>query len=339
MSIEDLVTDSKLIQTNSLAYDTGQPSNSKITQQSNLGNFSNSSIVQSDVYDSLLRSPKNQISVLAWEVYSSLMQPGNPELLSLRSIYVGQIGEIVAAADWAENTIPLDTCSLDLDYDGLNECILANHNIFVIIEPEGGYIPFIFTKDDRGIHQIIGPTWEFMVGLSDSSTWTPDLGVRGDSAQILGAFQDNFNDWNIYDVSILENDINMYSDKMTIRKSLTIYPQRLHIDIQNLNQLQVNSYIPLVIDPWIRYTSGWGDLYITSKSSNIFLWGIKSLEMAEVRSTNLINAFTFNATRSALSYPEDPNYDYSLGHYLPYPMALVKINASENYTIDIILNP
>jgi len=252
---------------------------------------------------------------------------------------MGQIGQILSAADWAENAIPRETCSIDLDYDGRNECILANKYIFAIIEPEGGYIPFLFANDDRGIHQIIGPTWEFEVGLSDASNWNPNLGVRGDPAQILGAFQDNLDNWNNYDVNLLENKINLYSNNMSMRKSITIYPDSLHIDIQNLNQLQNNSTIPLVIDPWSRYTSGWGDLYTVSRLPLIFQWGINSLEMVEVRSPNPINDFTFNATHSALTFPEDPNYDYSLGHYLPYPMALVIITATEKYSIDIIINP
>jgi hypothetical protein len=339
ISLQDLATSSEVQTTYSLTYQESQLSNSLSAQQSSLLDNSNSSLVQSKVHESLLQSPKNQLSILAWEVYSSLLHPGSPESLSLRSNYMGQIGQILSAADWAENAIPRETCSIDLDYDGRNECILANKYIFAIIEPEGGYIPFLFANDDRGIHQIIGPTWEFEVGLSDASNWNPNLGVRGDPAQILGAFQDNLDNWNNYDVNILENKISMYSNNMSMRKSITIYPDSLHIDLQNLNQLQNNSTIPLVIDPWSRYTSGWGDLYTLSRLPLIFQWGINSLEMVEVRSPNLINDFTFNATHSALAFPEDPNYDYSLGHYLPYPMALVIITATEKYSIDIIINP
>jgi hypothetical protein len=49
--------------------------------------------------------------------------------------------------------------------------------------------------------------------------------------------------------------------------------------------------------------------------------------------------YPFNATREALSNPEDPNFDYSRGHYLPYPMALAEITASGEYSVDVIINP
>ena len=53
-------------------------------------------------------------------------------------------------------------------------------NIFIVIEKDGGYIPFVFTRDAQGIHQIIGPTWEFIIGLSDPSSWDIKLGVRSE---------------------------------------------------------------------------------------------------------------------------------------------------------------
>jgi hypothetical protein len=40
-----------------------------------------------------------------------------------------------------------------------------------------------------------------------------------------------------------------------------------------------------------------------------------------------------------MTFPEDPNYDYGRGHYLPYPMALVEIMPMDGYTIDIVIKP
>lgn len=252
---------------------------------------------------------------------------------------MGQIGQILVSAKWAEHPAPMETCDMDVDYDGMNECILANNSIFAIIEPEGGYIPFMFSIDDHGMHQIIGPTWEFMVGLSDPSTWDPALGLRGDPAQILGAFMDSFSIWKSYDYNLMDNYIIMYDGELPMRKSVYIYPNGLHIDILNSSKSITNLSIPLVLDPWLRYTSGWGDLFSGIESQFVFQWGINSGETVEIRSNNPVWEYTFNATRAKLTYPEDPNYDYSLGHYLPYPMALAEISSTENYFVDIILNP
>jgi hypothetical protein len=294
---------------------------------------------QNKIYTALLQSPKNLLTDLAWRMFSNLTQPDSPELINLRSSYIGQIGDVLTAANWEENPIPLETCNIDLDYDGFSECILANNTVFAIIEPDGGYMPFVFAKDAQGIHQIIGPTWEFIVGLSDVSSWNPDLGVRGDSAQILGAFQDPFDNWRRYSVNLTEHKLEIYNDNMGMHKLINILPDSLHVEILSSIHINGNSYIPLVIDPWFRYTSGWGNFYIKKSESFNVHWGITSGEMVEIRSTNPLNMFSFNDTRAALSYPEDPNYDYMRGHYLPFPMSVAEISPTENYSIDIAINP
>jgi len=339
LSIYDLQTTSDLQFTCPTPCSLGQSATGEISQQSNLTHKVELSSVQSNIYAALLQSPNNLIADLSWQVYFSLTQPAAADLLTLRSNYVGQIGQLLAAAVWADKPSPILKCDVDLDYDGNNECILANNNIFTIIEPEGGYIPFVFSLDDRGIHQIIGPTWEFTVGLSDPSTWEISLGVRSDSAQFLGAFSDSFDNWNNYNVNLLNDMIVISSVDMTMRKSISVFPNSIHIEIRNVSQSSNNTFIPLTVDPWLRYTPGWGDLYTSKKSAFIFQWGINSGETVEIRSTTQIKGFPFNATHTALAYPEDPNYDYSPGHYLPFPMALTEISSTENYSVDIIINP
>ena len=221
----------------------------------------------------------------------------------------------------------------------MSECILSTKNIFTIIEPEGGYIPFVFTRDMQGVHQIVGPTWEFVVGLSDISSWKTDLGLRNDENQILGAFQDQFNDWNRYNVSLQENKVILLNDIMTMRKSISVFVDSIHFDIQTSNQLTGYSVIPLVVDPWHRYTPGWGNSYTGNNASNNFIWGINGGERVEIRTTNPIDVYSFNDTHTAMYRPEDPNFDYSPGHYLPFPLSVVYITPSENYSLDIIINP
>jgi hypothetical protein len=339
LSIDDLTTNKELQTSRPLPYYEGQPTLGANPQQPTNINQAIPSSIQVMVYEALLQSPNNLITDLAWQVFSSLTQPATPILLALRSNYLGQIGQLISAAQWAEHPIPIESCTIDLDYDGRNECILANKKIFVIIEPEGGYIAFVFTKDDSGIHQIIGPTWEFIVGISDPSTWDPTMGLRGDSAQIFGAFADLYNNWNNYNTGLLDNNITIFNDNMSMRKSISISPNGLHIAISDITKSPNNPYVPLVIDPWLRFSLGWGDLYIGNKSSNAFEWGINSGEMVAIHSTNQVYEFTFNATRADLAFPEDPNFDYSRGHYLPFPMALAEISSSENYSVDIIINP
>jgi hypothetical protein len=297
------------------------------------------SSIQSKIYAALLKATHNQLTDLAWQVYDSFLESGSAELISLREFYVGQIGEILAAADWGKAPSKIESCNLDLDYDQVNECILANESIFAVIEPAGGYIPFIFSADAQGLHQVVGPTWEFVVGLSDPSSWDVASGVRADSEQVLGALADQFSSWNYYSTYMEDEKIILYDMDMTMRKSVSIYSDKIHMDILNASPSQINPSIPLVVDPWQRFTPHWGDTYTSVVVPSGFTWGIVHQEMVGIYSTDPFTTITFNAAHKLLSLPEDPNLDYTLGHYLPYPMALVEFMRSVNISVDIVLNP
>ena len=316
-----------------------QSDTSVTTQHIELETVTSDTKQQNLVSTALLQSPPNQLSDLAWQVYYSLIEPASPELQTLHRNYMGQIGLILKAAHWADNPEYIQSCDLDLDFDGIPECILSNKQIFIIIESDGGYIPFIFTKDDKGIHQVVGPSWEFIVGLGDPSSWDANAGIRSDPAQILGAFQDQLNNWKQYTPKISEGKIELYSDSASIHKTIAIQPDQIHIDITNSSQSDLNPIIPLVVDPWQRYTDNWGASYTGTDTPLGFIWGITSRKMVGIYSTNLLNTYKFNQTRMALSKPEDPNFDYLRGHYLPYPMALVEFTQSGNISVVIELNP
>lgn len=298
--------------------------------------------LQLKIYNDLLQLPDNPITNVAWNVFDTLSspEPNSPSLTTLRSNYIGQIGEMIAGARWVSNPSPISTCDKDLDYDGSNECILANNNIFTVVEPEGGIVPFVFTKDNQGAHQIIGPTWEFIVGLSDPSTWVLSSGLRSDSDQLLGALSDPVSNWNIYNYILGKNSISLFSNKVSMRKTVSISSDTVQIDVHDPGSMLSQANIPLALDPWLRYTPGWGKLYESDQAQKTFVWKIQSGISVEIDSTSQLQGFPFNATRAALNYPENPNYDYSLGHYLPFPMALVKLYPSgEDYSVKIIINP
>jgi hypothetical protein len=268
-----------------------------------------------------------------------MLEPGSAELNSLRDNYMGQIGQILAAANWAEAPSDIQTCANDIDFDGMNECILANKHIFAVIERSGGYISFVFASDSNGIHQVIGPTWEFIIGLSDPSSWDPQLGVRGDSVQILGAFPDQFSEWNNYNFLMAPGKIELDNGNMSMRKSFRLFPDKIQIVVQSTDPSQINPSIPLVVDPWQRFTPQWGDSYSLASAPSGLNWGITHGMQVGVYSTNPVIAYTFNATHTALAHPEDPNFDYLRGHYLPFPMTLVEITSSISYSADIVINP
>jgi hypothetical protein len=294
--------------------------------------------LQLKVKNLLSESPDNQLTDLSQQTLYLLEHPNNSQLVPISNNYIGQVGEILAAAKWADSPTSTQNCSTDLDFDNTNECILSNSEVFVIVDREGGYIPFIFSRDGNGVHQIIGPTWEFAVGLSDPSLWNPELGLRSDPSQILGAFQDSFSNWNSYIFDFNGNKLNLYNDNMAMRKSFSISADKIQISILAAEPFDTYA-IPLVVDPWIRFTPNWGTAYSGIKSDYSYTWGISSVINILTKSATPIDAFAFKDTYRMMTKPEDSNYDYSRGHYLPYPLAMVELTGWNNYKIDIQINP
>ena len=296
------------------------------------------STAQDKLAHSLVMAPRNIVTALAIQTYSLINRPDNMDIMQLSPAYIGQVGEMIAAAEWVNAPSIIETCDIDLDYDGINECILSNENIFMVVEPEGGYIPFVFSRDDLGIHQIIGPTWEFLLGISDPSEWDPGFGVRADAGQILGAFQDSFVNWKTYQTIVKPGEVDLYNEMGSISKNIKLFTNHISVTIQNLEKSQFNSYIPLVVDPWRRYSAGWGDLYAQGLITHNYSWGISNGVKVTIQSNNPLVASTFKDSEEIMLQPEDPNYNFSPGHYLPYPMSLVKIDTYANASIDIFLN-
>ena len=188
--------------------------------------------IEQNIQKSLHNSPDNLITDLAWQVYSTLLDPGTEVSVPLGSEYIAQIGQLLAASNWVNKPSQITSCSIDLDFDGDNECILSSENIFLTIEPMGGYIPFIFSIDQNGVHQIVGPTWEFIVGLSDITEWDLSKGVKSDPKQILGAFYNYDEEWETYNTFIRDNYIEIQNEDMSIRKFFAIDGNIIEITYQ-----------------------------------------------------------------------------------------------------------
>jgi hypothetical protein len=311
------------------------------SDQAHFSSESNSTFLKTyhSVFSDLINAPKNQISALAWQVYDSLSQPETSEFIPLSGNYVGQIGHILAAARWIEQPESLSTCTIDLDYDGEYECVLANSNIFLTLETKGVYIPFVFFRDENGPHQIIGPTWQFMLGVSDPSEWDFSLGISSDPGQILGAFVDEISTWDNFEVSTSNNRIEFINEDLSVYRSFMITNNKIIVEIKDERHQNDIAQIPLVLDPWTRYTKDWGDKYTSRQSTQGIEWKIITGLSITIQSNQQINLYPFNATHDALIMSEDPNLDYGRGHYLPFPIALAEIQPSDNYTVTIIVSP
>ncbi len=276
---------------------------------------------------------------LACTVYTKLINSSDTELRTLKHNYLGQIGNLIQASKWAELPYSTSRCDVDLDYDGKNECVLSNSHLFLSIEPEGGYISFAVEAGAKGVHQIIAPTSELVVGLSDPTEWNLGAGLRSDPAQILGAFADSTKTLLSYVPEIRDGQIILNSPDHSNERSFTLSGTSFLTEIHNRSGASVMYTIPLVLDPWEMYRPGWGDKYFSVVYPDRIQWGIASDISVTVSSNSPSSFSAFNSSRSMLGFPENPNYAYPPGHYLPYPLALIEFHTDKDFSVTFTIDP
>jgi len=88
--------------------------------------------------DAFQTAPDNVITQSAWQMYLTLTTPStDTQLKAMRADYLGQVGELLAAARWAENPSAQADCVNDLDADGQTDCILSNQKYYAILDASG----------------------------------------------------------------------------------------------------------------------------------------------------------------------------------------------------------
>ncbi len=316
--------------------------------------------IQDQLIAALQKSPPGPVTQMAWQAYESLSapaQPALPPLYLLRANYLGQVGELLAAARWAsegadpicqDTPIPSGPCAVlaDLDWDGENEVILASQHFFAVFERQGGYLTFAFTRNASGVHQFIAPSSQFITGNSDPMTWNAGVGMAGDSGSLRGAFSDvkaGFlsPSWDLDQVSLAAGKTEdqvvaqaiFISPDRQVNKTIQLSDQGLHADYQTSVSIDVK--IPIGLDPWRRFSPDWADQYQIQSSPQGWTWALGTDLAVEVTTSANLNASSFKDTRSIIRQPENPNDTYPSGHYLPFPLALLEISGEGSFSIDI----
>ena len=278
-------------------------------------------------------APENAASLSAWQTYLTLTAyTPNLQKQALRRAYFGQVGELLAAARWANQPAPRVDCNEDLNGDGQAECILANRQFFAVLEPDGARLTQFFYLDATGPHQLVGPTSQFAIGLSDPSEWQPERGEAADPSVIPGAFTDASEPWAAYTPTLIHLDgITFTSPDGRLVKTyqLTTLGIQVHYQVAG----QITTLIPLVVDPY-RYYSGPTE-YRATLAPHAWTWSLAGGHSVEVSSTTTLSAEGFISATPFRPLSEDPNLDYPKGDYLPFPMSLVTIQGDGNFSVEI----
>ena len=284
------------------------------------------------VVSDLLVAGKNALTSSAWQTYFMLTAPTEDEMLSsLQADYLGQVGELLAASRWSEDPTPNSACDLDLNGDGHLECVLSSRGFYAILHPLGARLTNLFYLDDTGPHQIVGPTSQFTVGLSDRSEWRPGLGEVADPGVIPGAFIDETNSWMGYTPEVSSQSITFTSEDGSQVKIFQLLADGIQVSYRGDGQ--VSTRIPLVVDPQVFFFSPAG--YSSSFSPGSYSWGLVDGLKVEVFSKADIAVQRFNDSTQFLSLPEDPDLAYPPGHFLPFPLLVMTIQGVRDFNVQI----
>jgi hypothetical protein len=311
--------------------------------------------IHTSLLEQMKRTPVNSASKLAWQAYEALLAAPlfpDPDLVLLRAGYLGQIGHLLAASSWEKegpqafcpeiDAEGVCTAALDLDWDGEIEYIMASEDIFLLFEARGGYLSTVFGRNQDSAYQVIAPSSQFIVGISDPMTWDVRKGVAGDPAQYRGAFSDiplgfSSPSWEVYGVEISSNSLSFIAPDGSLRKTFFITRDGFMAIYNSSTPITVQ--IPLAVDPAARFHPGWGSSYIRSERSGGWLWGLKDGPKVHLWTSGDLSISAFSDSFEYMGHPENPDLDFPPGHFLPFPMALGEINAEGEFTIQVTMIP
>ena len=287
----------------------------------------------------LQTAPPGPLANAAWQMYTSLIAPEFPlssTLYPLRAAYLAQVGYWLAADEWASD--PLRVCvasgqspcayTQDINWDGEPEYILASSTYFGVFDRRGGYLAAAFAVDQNGPHQIVGPSWQFSVGQSDPSVWDASQGIAGDPRAERGAFSEipagyAGPSWEPYSVQIGQGELSFTSPDNRLHKTIRLTEQGFSAQYESEDQVKVQ--VPLVLDPWDRFSPGWEQRYTSSATNQTtdlhdWIWSLEGgvqVELTTASSSLSVQPFTI--TQKVMSAPENPDYQFPLGSLPAFP--------------------
>ncbi len=232
-------------------------------------------------------------------------------------------------ANWEGS--PLSSCSTDLDKDNQPECVLANGEYLAIFDPQGARLTYLFSVarigNSRELHQLIGPSWQVAAGLSNPSLWDTSAGEAADPGAYPGAFADTDDPFKAYEPALEGDTLIFRSLDGTRIKTFSLTATGLEISYRT--QEPVITRIPLLVDPDTRFTAGWAGNYIQEAIPGGVAWGLENGPKVKIQADGLITMRAFNESLSLLAGPEDPDFSYPPGYYVPFPMAVVEVEMQD----------
>ena len=300
---------------------------------SGLPDFEESNIAT--IIERITHAQRTPLTLALLQALTSLYGPTSPEpveLSDLRAVYADQLDVLVAAAQWSANPAPISTCDTDFEQDGQPECLLATEQTLAVYDAVAGSLTYLFVRLPSGIHEIIGPSSQFAFGLSESSSWVLNMGLRADPAVIPGAFADEGD--HVYQAILDYPQLTFVGQGIT--KSFR--PITGGIRVEYSGSEPKSAIIPLALNPWARFTPAWGEQYSWNATPEGGVWKMSSGPGIHIRSNAQLNISHFGESRSMMESTENPNREYPPGHFLPFPLAIINLQAPGDLFVELSIS-
>lgn len=263
-------------------------------------------------------APQNPIALSALEMRSMLAAAD----VDLAKNYAGLPPVLEAAAAWSEHPAPVAECRNEL-------CVLASEKFYAVLSPLGGRLVFFFAGKD----QLVGPTAQFFIGLSDRSVWDLAGGEGADPAQIMGAFADAENAFRAYRAQVFASDRIRFVSEDGREKIYRLTGKGLEVSLSG----PLETKIPLVVAPQARFSPGWAGIYRLVREVGGIRFGLVDGPIVRIQVTggSVLAADSFLDAIPSLAFPENPNAENPPGFYLPFPLAVVSVSGSGSFSVTI----
>lgn len=245
------------------------------------------------------------------DITKEMLKKSDP---ALAQNYAWLVPVLEAAARWSANPAPVAECK-DL-------CILASDTFYAVFHPRGGRLVFFFA----GPEQVIGPTAQFFIGLSDRSQWDLSKGEGADPTQIMGAFGDADDAFRPYQPEITGDAIRFVSADGR-EKTYRLTENGLDAAFS----VPIETQIPLALAPQTRFTPNWAEKYRLERLTDGVRLDVAGGPMVRIQvSAGQVRAVdSFLDAIPFIASPENPNIELSPGFFLPFPLTVVHLSASE----------
>ncbi len=234
----------------------------------------------------------------------------------------------------------LSHCADDLDRDGEAECVLANENYLAILDARGARLTYLFSLTHTGtapqLRQLIGPSWQAAVGLSNPSLWDLSKGEAADPGAYPGAFTDLDDAFKVYHPILQGDTLTFVQPDSQRTKTFRLTPVRLEVSYSG--QEAARTQISLLVEPETRFTPGWAGKYVQEVSPGEAAWGLVNGPMLRIQTQGQVTLRAFNESLPLLTGPEDPDFSYPAGHYLPFPMAVIEATIAPDAAVWITVS-